>query len=123
MDRQDPRRYRRYESFPGIALDGAGGTDFGRALVDVNLPPLRFRHLGTLDLYAAWARMSVFAGGLVTDTGHLGSTRRLANVGAQADIRLSLMIQQPLTLSFGYARAFERALQHQGEWMASLTIL
>ncbi len=123
VDRNDPKRYRQYDSFPGIPLNAAGGTRFAKSMVDLNLPPLRFRHLGTLDFYAAWARLSVFGGALVTDTGRDATRRTLGNAGAQADVRLSLMIQQPLTFSFGYARAFERRQLPTGEWMASLKIL
>jgi len=123
VDYQDPKRYRQYESFPGLELNAAGGTNFGKTTLDLNLPPLRFRRLGTLEFYAAWARMSVFASGLVTDMDRTGLRRTLANVGTQVDLRLSLMIQQPLTLSFGYARAFEARRFLDDEWMVSLKIL
>ena len=123
VDYQDPKRYRQYESFPGLELNAAGGTNFGKTTLDLNLPPLRFRRLGKLELYAAWARMSVFASGLVTDLDRTGDRRVLANVGTQVDLRLSLMIQQPLTLSFGYARAFEARRFLDDEWMVSLKIL
>ena len=123
VDFKDPKRYRQYESFPGIELDAAGGTNFAKSVLDLNLPPLRFRHLGRLEFYAAWARMSLFGGGLVTDLDRLDSRRELADVGAQVDVRLALMIQQPLTFSFGYARAFERHLPISDEWMVSLKIL
>jgi hypothetical protein len=123
IDYQEPKRYRDYESFPGIGLNEAGGTNFGKTLLDVNLPPLRFRRLGTLDFYAAWARMSLFATGLATDVDRAGARRVLANVGAQVDVRLALMIQQPLTFSFGYARAFEARRFLDDEWMVSLKIL
>jgi hypothetical protein len=123
VDHQDPKRYRRYESFPGIGLDAAGGTGFVKGMLDWNLPPLRFRNLGTLDLYAAWARLSLFTTTLVTDPGRAGVRRGLVNVGAQADVRLALLIQQPLTLSFGYARAFEARRPLGDEWMVSLKIL
>ena len=123
VDYQEPRRYRQYESFPGIELNAAGGTNFGRTMLDLNLPPLRFRRLGTLEFYAAWARMSLFTTGLVTGLDRAALRRTLANVGAQVDLRLALMIQQPLTFSFGYARAFERRRPASDEWMVSLKIL
>jgi hypothetical protein len=67
--------------------------------------------------------MSVFGSGLVTDMDRTGARRVLADVGAQVDVRLALLIQQPLTFSFGYARAFERHVPASGEWMVSLKIL
>jgi hypothetical protein len=39
------------------------------------------------------------------------------------DIRFQLFTQQPLTLSGGYARAFERGVASRREWMASLKVL
>ena len=123
VDYQDPKRYRHSGSFPGIGLDAAGGTDFARSMLDLNLPPLRFRHLGTLECYAAWARVSIFSTGLVTDMDRASTRRVLADVGAQVDVRLALMIQQPLTLSFGYARSFEARRFLDDEWMVSLKIL
>jgi hypothetical protein len=123
VDYQDSKRYRQYESFPGLELNAAGGTNFGKTTLDLNLPPLRFRRLGKLELYVAWARMSLFTSGLVTEMDRTGDRRILANVGTQVDLRLSLMIQQPLTLSFGYARAFEARRFLDDEWMVSLKIL
>jgi hypothetical protein len=123
IDHRDPKRYRDLLVFPGIPIDDAGGTDFVRSMIDVNLPPRRFRRAGVLDLYAAWARTSVFTSGLVTDVTHDASRRKLMNVGIQTDLRLAVMIQQPMTLSIGFAEAFERALHARHEVMVSLRIL
>jgi hypothetical protein len=123
LDYQDPKQYRQMTSFPGVPIDAVGGTDFAKAQLDLNLPPLRFQHLGVLDFYATWARVSVFSTGLITSPDYAPDRRQLADLGAQADLRLSLMIQQPLTLSFGYARAFERNHATLEEWMVSLKIL
>jgi hypothetical protein len=123
VDHQDAKRYRQIESFPGLGLNAAGGVNFARTMVDLNLPPLRFRHAGWLDLYAAWARASLFSSALVTDVDHGDLRRRIGNVGAQVDVRLALMIQQPLTFSVGWARAFERRVGSLDEWMVSLKIL
>jgi hypothetical protein len=92
-------------------------------MLDVNLPPVRFSRLGAMRLYASWARLSVFGGGLVTSMDRASLRRTLGNVGAQADLRLQLLIHQPLTLSFGWGRAFERHDSHDDEWMVSLKIL
>ena len=123
LDFREPKRYRQYSSFPGTKLDAAGGTNFAKVVLDWNLPPLRFERLGTLAFYGSWARMSLFGSGLVTNMDDDASRRRLANAGAQADMRFSLLTQQQLTLSFGYARAFERHAPTQDEWMVSLKIL
>lgn len=123
VDHQDVKRYRRYESFPGTELNAVGGTNFGRALLDLNLPPLRFSRLGRMTFFASWARLSLFGGGLVTNVDRAEDRRELATTGAQADLRLQVLLQQPLTLSGGYARAFERGARFTDEWMVSLKIL
>ncbi len=123
VDYREVKRYREYDSFPGTELDAVGGTNFGRAVLDVNFPPLRFERLGTAAFYGAWARASIFAGGLVTNLDDESSRRRLADLGTQADLRFQLLTQQQLTLSVGYARAFERHQSTRDEWMVSLKIL
>jgi Tol biopolymer transport system component len=123
LDWRDAKRYRDWSSFPGAGIDAIAGTDFTRALIDVNLPPVRFRRVGTLNLFAAWARLSLFGSGLITNLGHDGLRREVANAGAQVDLRLQLFIMQPLTLSTGYARAFENHRATTDEWMVSLKIL
>ena len=92
-------------------------------MLDLNLPPLRFRHLGTPSLYGAWLRLSIFSSGIVTNMAHEEFRRRVADLGGQADIRFQLLTQEPLTLSFGWARAFERDLAPREEWMVSLKVL
>jgi len=122
LDYQEPKRYRSLYQFPGVPIDDVGGTNFAKAMLDLNLPPWRFRRVGWLDFYATWARFSVFSTGLVTNA-DLASHRVLFNGGAQMDVRLSLMIQQPMTLSVGYASAFERLQPTRNEFMISLKIL
>jgi len=39
------------------------------------------------------------------------------------DLRLMMLVQQPLTLSWGYARAFGRDRRVSDEWMVSLKLL
>ncbi len=123
IDHQEPKRYRDLLAFPGVPIDDVGGRNFVRGMLDLNLPPVRFRRGGFLDLYAAWARTSVFASGLATDLDRDDTRRKLANVGVQVDLRLAVLIQQPMTLSFGWARAFERSRDPRHEFMMSLRIL
>ena len=46
VDRGETKRYREWYAFPGFELNELGGTNFVKAMVDWNLPPLRFRRLG-----------------------------------------------------------------------------
>ncbi|HET9950799.1 MAG TPA: hypothetical protein VFS09_03280 [Candidatus Eisenbacteria bacterium] len=123
VDHGDPKRYRYYYAFPGIELNEVGGRNFTKAMIDWNLPGIRFRRLGWLDFYATWARLSVFANGLVTNLDDEASRRSLVGAGAQLDIRFQLFTMQPLTLSGGVARALERDEPPKNEYMISLKIL
>ena len=123
VDHQEPKRYRDVGSFPGVGIDEIAGTTFGKMLVDWNLPPLRFRRVGTPTFYATWARMSLFTSALTTNFDSAPDRRTLGNIGGQIDIRFSLLTQQSLTLSFGYARAFEQHSPQSDETMVSLKIL
>jgi hypothetical protein len=123
VDHQEPKRYRDAGSFPGLDLNAAGGTNYARALVDWNLPPLRFRRAGTTGLYASWLRASLFGAALRTELGRPDLTRTLYDAGAQVDLRLTALSRHNLTLSIGYARAFEKLRRPGDEFMASLKIL
>jgi hypothetical protein len=123
IDYQDPKRYRDAEAFPGAELNAIAGTNYAKAVLDLNLPPVRFRRAGSLALYATWLRASVFAGGLVTNLDDSDVRRTAGDLGIQADLRFQLLTQSPLTLSAGYARAFLRGEAGEDEWMISLKIL
>jgi hypothetical protein len=123
VDHQDPKRYREAQSFPGRDLNEIAGTNYVKTLAEWNLPALRFRRAGTLAFYATWARLSFFSSGLVTNLDAGLGRRTLGNAGAQMDVRFQFLTQQPLTLSAGYARSFERRGDADDEWMVSLKIL
>lgn len=122
VDRGESKRYREYYGFPGIALNEAGGRNFAKLMLEGNLPPLFFRRLGFPFFYANWISPSLFAGGLITNLDHRPEQRRLSNIGLQLDIRLIALSHHQLTLSLGYARAFEAGREVVDEWMASLKI-
>ena len=123
VDYRDVKHYRTYDAFPGRDLNEIGGRNFAKATADWSLPAWRFRRVGVLPFYAAYARLGLFASGLVTNLDDTASRRKLASAGAQVDIRFQLLTMQPLTLSTGYARAFERGYLPTSEWMVSLKIL
>jgi hypothetical protein len=122
VDHGEVKRYRQIGSFPGTPLDAVGGTNFGRVMIDWNLPAIRFERLGTLAFYASWARLSLFGSGLATNLDDSATRQRLGNVGAQADVRFQFLTQETLTLSAGYARSYRRRF-FDDEWMVSLKIL
>jgi len=123
IDYLPEKRYRDYDSFPGIELNAAGGTNYGKALLEWTLPPLRFRRLGLPTFYCNWARLALFSSGLVTNLDSKASRRKLANFGGQLDFRLVMLSHLNTTLSFGYGVAAEKGQRPAKEFMVSLKIL
>lgn len=123
VDYQTEKRYRQYYSFPGVELNEIGGTNYVKTMLEWPLPPLRFRHLGTPSFYASWARLALFTSGIYTNIDSKIFDSRVANVGGQIDFRLTFLSHLNLTLSTGYARAFEKGYQPADEFMFSVKVL
>jgi len=123
VDDGEVKRYREYDSFPGFEIDGVSGQNFGKSVLELNLPPLRFEEVGTPGFFLSWARPALFAGVLVTDPGNDSERRTLYNAGLQVDLSFTVMNRLPMTLSFGYAAGFEDGRKRDDEWMLSLKIL
>jgi hypothetical protein len=117
------KRYRQYYSFPGIELNEIGGKNFGKLILEWNLPPVRFRHIGFPVFYFSWIRTSVFSSLLSTNVDSDEYRRVIGNVGAQIDLRMQLLSHLRLTFSVGYAAAFEDYEYISDEFMLSLKIL
>lgn len=122
VDYLKERRYREYDSFPGVGLNSIGGRNFARGMIEWTLPPLRFRRLGFLSLYCTWARLALFASGIATDLDASSISRKLVNYGAQLDFRIVLFSTFNTTLSFGIARAHEKGLPARDEYMVSMKL-
>ena len=75
------------------------------------------------SFYATWARLAFFSSGLVTTVDSESFRRELINAGAQLDIRLIMLSHLNLTLSVGYAAAFEKEFAPRDEFMFSVKIL
>jgi hypothetical protein len=116
-------RYREYYSFPGVELDAIAGTNFGKALVEWTLPPVRFKKIGVAALYANWLRLALFSSGIVTNMESDAYRSRIANVGAQLNLKIVIFSSLESTFSVGYARAMQRGLSPSEETMISLKIL
>lgn len=123
VDYRTEKRYRQYYAFPGVELNNIAGTNFAKVMVDWNLPPLRFRHWGTTSFYVTWARLAIFSTGIITNMDDPLWRRRVGNVGTQLDFRLTLLSHLRLTVSVGYATAFEEFVKPQDEFMFSVKIL
>ena len=125
VDHGEVKRYRDYDSFPGIEINEAGGTNFVKAGLDWNLPPLRFRRVGFPWFYIGYARTSIFSSGLVTNVDNPSEVPRmsLVDLGAQVDFRFTLLSYMSMTLSLGYAGATGQDRKPSDEFMFSLKIL
>ena len=123
VDHGDEKRYRAYYAFPGVDLNEIGGRNFAKSVLEWNLPPWRFRRVGTPGFHVTWARPAVFVGGLLTDLDDAAHRRSAATAGAQVDFRISLLSALDLTLSVGGAVAVEDGYPPRREGMISLKIL
>jgi hypothetical protein len=116
-------RYREYYTFPGAEINAIGGTNFGKALVEWTLPPLRFKRIGFASLYANWARLAFFTSGIATNVDDTTWRRELMNAGAQLNLKVVIFSSLESTFSLGYARAAEKGTKTTEEFMISLKIL
>jgi hypothetical protein len=121
----DDKEYRRYAepgSFPGVKIDQLSGHNYAKALLELNLPPIVFKHVGTPSLFANWASLALFGGGIVTNPADSNLRQNHYDAGAQLDIRLVGMSLHQFTISFGYASAFQGGRKISDEFMASFKI-
>lgn len=123
VDRRSVKRYREHYAFPGFDLDEIGGRSFARHMVEANLPPVVFESAGTPAFYLNWLRTSVFASALWTDPERSTLRKRFGNVGAQADLRFSVLHWFDMILSVGYAVGYRGPGRAGDEWMVSLKIM
>jgi len=122
LDNGEIKRYREVQSFPGFEIDEIGGRSFVKAMLEWNLPPMRFRAAGTPGLHASWARPSLFAGVLESNPDSPGSRRTYSNLGGQFDVRLGVLSDLDMTLSLGYAVGFVEGRRERDEFMLSLKV-
>ncbi len=122
VDYNPQRRFREVYAFPGVDIDQIGGRNFGKVTAEWTLPPVFFRRVGLPTCYASWAGATLFTGFLATNMDHAPERQEWADVGAQMDVRFVVMSNMNFTLSFGYARAFQKHGSPADEWMVSLRI-
>ena len=123
VDNGSVQRYRNADSFPGFQIDQLQGQSFGRAMLELSLPPYHFEAVGTPAFYLGYLRPAVFTSVLVTDPGSTAYQRTLRNVGTQLDLTFLVNHGLPMTLSAGYAHGTGGAGSGRDEWMLSLKIL
>jgi hypothetical protein len=123
VDYRAIRQFRSTESFPGLAINGVGGANYGRAQVEWMLPPLRFRRVGIPSFYLRWAGLSLFATGLTTNVDEAATRRTVGSVGVQVDVRLVTLSHLNSTFSTGFAVAQERGVPRSSQLMFSFKIM
>ena len=124
IDHLDEKRYREYYGFPGVDLNEIGGRNYVKSTAEVNLPPWRFRRVGTAGFYATWMRPALFVTGLATNLDAPSTDRHVAvDAGGQLDFRVTMLSVLDLTFSVGGAIAFEDGQLPRREAMFSLKLL
>ena len=123
VDSGSVKRYREYESMPGFGIDEISGQNFFRQTVEWNVSPVVFESIGTPAFYLNWLRPAVFVTGLWTDPRNSARRNNYQSVGAQADLRFSVLHWYEMTLSVGYAVGFQGMHRRGDEVMVSLKIL
>lgn len=121
VDHQEYRRYREPLSFPGFEIDEIEAHTFGKAIVELNLPPLRPR-FGNSTLHSSWVAVALFGGVLVAEPGDSVLQREFTTYGIQIDTRFTLLSHLQLTLSLGAARGEERGGESDDEYLISLKL-
>ncbi len=122
VDSRSVKRFRESGSMPGFEIDEISGQRYLKSTVELNLPPVIFESAGWPVMHASWLRPSAFVSMLRTDPGRPNSGR-FTSVGAQADIRFSVLHWSEVTLSLGYAVGYRGSQRVGNEFMLSLKIL
>jgi len=135
VDYLSEKRYREYYSFPGLELNEFGGKNFAKLMLELNLPPIRFRRVGFTSFYFRWARLALFSSAIRTNLDgdkasdpapQFGAKRTFFNFGSQLDFRIVMFSRLKSTLSFGFAAAVEEGQSLNDantEFIVSLKIL
>ena len=124
VDRGSVKRYREYYAMPGFELNAVPGRNFHRAMLEWNLPPLRFTRVGTPGFYMSWARPALFYTALTTNFDDSAIRQEVQSAGIQIDFRFTILSRMSMTLSAGYAKGFGNDLiPDDEEFMLSLKIL
>jgi len=116
------KRYREFDSFPGFDINEISAQTFARAVVEVNLPPLRFEDIGIASLFLSSMRPAIFLGALEAEPS-IGESRSLQTFGFQTDWNFTVAHRLPMVLSLGYAEGFEDGERQGSDVLVSLKIM
>jgi hypothetical protein len=122
VDDREVKRYRDYDSFPGLPIDDFSARYFFKSTGEFNFPPIRFDDLGNEAFYVSSVRPALFGGVLLTDVGD-GNAHAAEDLGFQLDWNFTVAVRLPMTLSIGDAIGVENNHVRRNEIMVSLKIL
>lgn len=122
VDDGEIKRYRKFYSMPGFEIDAISARDFVKSVAEWNLPPIRFKSVGTPGFFLSWIRPAVFVSGLWTDPGEVFD-RTFTSAGFQLDLHFTVGHRHAMTLSAGYAAGYKGGEKQDDEIMFSLKIL
>ena len=123
VDSGSVKRYREEYSQPGFGINEIAGRSFYRTMVEWNLPPIRFRRVGTPGFYFSWARPALFTSRLEVNPDSSAFRRTVVSIGAQIDFRFTVLSRFNMTLSLGYAVGSGDIVGSPEEFMMSLKVL
>jgi len=123
VDKANEKQFRTALAFPGLEIDGIGGTNFVKSQAELILPPILFKNVGGSSLYLKWIRTTAFASGIMTEVDNDSRRAKAVNFGGQIDIRIMLFSYLRTTLSAGWAKAKRIDGSSSTETMVSLKIL
>jgi hypothetical protein len=121
LDKGAVKRYREFDTFPGVGIDAIQARRFAKSVLEWNAPPWRFESIGVPGFYLGYVRPAAFVGTLWVDDGT--AKRRFNDVGVQLDLNFTVMDHLPMTISVGYAQGFEGGSKFDDEWLFSLKLL
>jgi len=116
------KRYREWDSFPGFGIDAIAARDFGKTVVELNLPPWRFSNIGKPSIFLSSVRPALFAG-LLEAAPISGGPQAYEDFGGQLDWNFTAAFRLPMVLSFGDAVGLTRDQRPHDELMLSLKIM
>lgn len=124
VDSGSVKRYRDYIAMPGFDINAVPGRNFHRAMLEWNLPPIRFSRVGTPGFFLSWARPAIFVNALTTNIDDSAIRQEVQSAGIQIDFRFTILSRMNMTLSAGYAKGFGNStIPDDEEYMLSLKIL
>lgn len=123
VDDRAVQRYREFFSFPGFEIDQIASQDFAKSVLEWNLPPLRFKSVGTPSFYLTDLRTALFAGGLWADISDSEYEEFYSSFGLQIDLEFTVVHRLPMIFSIGFARGYIGGTKADDEFMFSLKIL